>query len=188
MTSEYSKYKLRASLRGQVGPVACIAAHPLGTYVACGGQDGTNIWHLQSASQMHSPTGAGERGVTTAMVWITRADDPDDGLAFGTEGGYLCIWKRAKGEGEFVEVFCDLLTGGQDGLEVAAMSYDITSGQLAVVHRSEVMHRFVIDGAMLPTSLKSVRLVKHWPEAVAFGQTSALGPEIWTFGREDGEV
>jgi hypothetical protein len=66
------------------------------------------------------------------------------------------------------------------------MAYDASSGQLAVVHRSESIHRFIIDGAMFPTLLKSVAISKHWPQAVAFGQTGIRGPELWTFGREDG--
>lgn len=66
------------------------------------------------------------------------------------------------------------------------MAYDASSGQLAVVHRAEVIHRFIIDGSMCPTILKSVQIEHHWPQAVAFGQTGVRGPELWTFGREDG--
>lgn len=64
------------------------------------GEDGTKIWHLPSSSLLSSPSGAGERGLTTALVWITKPDDTDDGLAFGTEDGYLCIWKRSRNENE----------------------------------------------------------------------------------------
>ena len=67
------------------------------------------------------------------------------------------------------------------------MSYDAGSGQLAITHRAEVIHRFIIDGAMHPTPVKSVTISKHWPQAVAFGQTGIRGPEIWSFGREDVE-
>ena len=49
---------------------------------------------------MTTPTNASLRGVTTAMVWITRPDDADDGLAFGTDDGYLCIWKKSQNETE----------------------------------------------------------------------------------------
>lgn len=37
-TSEQKKYTLRTLLEGQSGAVACVAAHPLGTHVACGGE------------------------------------------------------------------------------------------------------------------------------------------------------
>ena len=37
--SENHSYTLRALLRGQEGAVACLAAHPLGTHVACGGKN-----------------------------------------------------------------------------------------------------------------------------------------------------
>ncbi|KAE9387377.1 hypothetical protein BT96DRAFT_799932, partial [Gymnopus androsaceus JB14] len=120
---------------------------------------------------------AADRGVTTAIVWLTRPDDTDDGLAFGTEHGYFCIWRRSRREEEFIEIFCDRLTGGQDGQEIAAMAYDASS-----------VHRFIIDELMLPMVLKSVAIAKHWPQAVAFGQTGVRGPELWSFGREDGVI
>ncbi|KAJ3992213.1 hypothetical protein F5050DRAFT_1548112, partial [Lentinula boryana] len=125
---------------------------------------------------------ASDRGVTTAIVWLTRADDDDEGLAFGTEHGYLCIWRKNKTGDGFYEIFCDRLVGGTDGVEIAAMAYDTSSGQLAVVHRAESIHRFVIDGGMIPRVVKSVKIVKHWPQAVAFGQVGVRGPELWTFG------
>lgn len=111
--SKQHKYALRSLLQGHRGAAACLAAHPLGTHVACGGisltvgrrcysrflgEDGTKIWHLPSSSLLVSPSGAGERGLTTAIVWITKPDDTDDGLAFGTEDGFLCIWKRSRDE------------------------------------------------------------------------------------------
>jgi hypothetical protein len=68
------------------------------------------------------------------------------------------------------------------------MAFDASSGQLAVVHRSETIHRFLVDGAMGLTTIKSVKIKKHWPQAVAFGQTAARGPELWSFGRDDGEM
>ena len=68
------------------------------------------------------------------------------------------------------------------------MAYDANSGQLAIVHWSEAIHRFIVNGAMWPTMLKSVAISKHWPQAVAFGQTGVRGPELWSFGREDGVI
>lgn len=66
------------------------------------------------------------------------------------------------------------------------MAYDTSSNQLAVVHRAESVHRFVIDGSMYPRNIKSVSIPKHWPQGVAFGQVGVRGPELWSFGREDG--
>jgi len=62
------------------------------------GEVGTSIWHLPSAELLHSPVGATDRGATTAIVWLTRPDDTEDGLAYGTEDGYFCIWKRGGSE------------------------------------------------------------------------------------------
>lgn len=66
------------------------------------------------------------------------------------------------------------------------MAYNASSGQLAVVHRLETVHRFVINGSMYLRVIKSVSIPKHWPQGVAFGQVGVRGPELWTFGREDG--
>jgi len=66
------------------------------------------------------------------------------------------------------------------------MAYDPSSGHLGIVHRSEAVHRFIIDGAMWPILVKSVAIAKHWPQAAVFGQSGVRGPELWTFGREDG--
>ena len=49
---------------------------------------------------LESPALAGDRGVTTALAWMIRPDDTDDGLAFGTDDGYLCVWKRSCKEQE----------------------------------------------------------------------------------------
>ena len=112
MTSDHSKYALCGVLEGQLGPVTSIAVHPLGSYVASGGEclilqnrskiyrvltsfqgeEGTKIWHLPSAKLLETPTGASDRGYTTAVVWITKPDDAEEGIAFGTDNGYLYIW------------------------------------------------------------------------------------------------
>ncbi|KAL0063175.1 hypothetical protein AAF712_009969 [Marasmius tenuissimus] len=187
-TSANGRYVLRSLLPGQTGAVTCIAAHPLGTHIACGGQDGTRIWDLQAEKLLRSPAGAGDRGVTTAVAWMIRPDDTEDGLAFGTDDGYLVIWRRSRADDEFTEVYCNRLDGGEYGQEVSGIAFDPTSSQLAVVHRAESVHRFVIDPAMRLTPIKSVAIKMHWPQTVAFGQTTARGPEIWSFGREDGEI
>ncbi|KAJ3709437.1 hypothetical protein C8R42DRAFT_649379 [Lentinula raphanica] len=91
ITSEQHKYSLRGVLRGHYGAVACIAAHPLGFYLASGGEAGTKIWQVSNAKPLSCPTGVSDRGITTAIVWLTRPDNEDEGLAYGTEHGFLCI-------------------------------------------------------------------------------------------------
>ncbi|KAJ3983692.1 hypothetical protein F5890DRAFT_1475174, partial [Lentinula detonsa] len=184
-SSTRGKYALQGLLVGQKGAVTCIAVHPLGIFAACGG---TRIWHLPTGKSLLTPTNTADRGITTAIVWLTKPDDDDDGLAYGTEHGFLWIWKRNKNEHTFNEIYCNRLTGGKDGQEISAMAYDNSSGQLAVVHRAEAVHRFVIDGGMSPRTISSITIRDHWPQAVAFGQVGVRGPELWTFGREDGVI
>ena len=87
---------------------------------------------------------------------------------------------------QFIEVYCNRLVGGADGLEISGIAYDTSTGQLAVVQRSESVHRFIVDPSMRPVVVKSIQIPQHWPQAVCFGQTGVGGPEIWSFGREDG--
>lgn len=89
---------------------------------------------------------------------------------------------------QFTETFCDRLTGGKDGVEISGIAYDTNSGQIAVVHRAEAIHRFILDVGMIPRVIKSVTIVNHWPQGVAFGHVGVRGPELWSFGREDGAM
>ncbi|KAF9063921.1 WD40-repeat-containing domain protein [Rhodocollybia butyracea] len=173
LKSNHDQYMLQKLLTGHQGPVSCITAHPLGTHIATGGEKGTNIWNLETSALVAPPTRAGE------------PSDVEDGLAYGTEDGYLCIWKKDHKEDKFMEIYCDCLTGGKDGQEIAAMAYDTSSNQLAVVHQAESVHRFVIDGSMYPRTIKSVSIPKHWPQGVAFGQVGMRGP---SFGPSEGRM
>ncbi|KAK7026735.1 hypothetical protein VNI00_015508 [Paramarasmius palmivorus] len=85
-------------------------------------------------------------------------------------------------------IYSTRLLGGPDGSEIVSLAYDINSMQLAVVHRSENIHLFYIDGAMVPRIKKSRKICHHWPQSVAFGMTTAGGVEVWSFGREDGDI
>ncbi|KAJ3791428.1 hypothetical protein GGU11DRAFT_761613, partial [Lentinula aff. detonsa] len=77
------------------------------------------------------------------------------------------------------------LVGGPDGDEISKIAYDASFGQLGVIQRSESVHRFIIDPSMRPIVVRSVKIPRHWPQAVTFGQTGVRGPELWSFGRED---
>ena len=47
VTSKQKKYVLRTLLPGQRGAVACLAAHPMGTHIACGGESRKGFNYLQ---------------------------------------------------------------------------------------------------------------------------------------------
>ncbi|KAJ3780659.1 hypothetical protein GGU10DRAFT_278984, partial [Lentinula aff. detonsa] len=130
---------------------------------------------------------SGNRGATTAIAWIIRPDDAEEGLVFGTDDGYLSVWRQERAD-SFIEISCERLVGGPDGDEISGIAYDASSGQLGVVQRSESVHRFIIDPSMRPIVVRSVKIPRHWPQAVAFGQTGVRGPELWSFGREDGVI
>ncbi|KAE9391967.1 hypothetical protein BT96DRAFT_791315, partial [Gymnopus androsaceus JB14] len=131
---------------------------------------------------------SGNRGFTTAVLWMTRADDTEEGIAYGTDEGYLCIWKRVKAELEFHEVFCRRLEAEPGWEEISTLAYDTNTHQLAVSQRSQLVHRFLIDGSMRPHKMRSVKIESHYPQAVGFGHSGVKGVEVWSFGRDDGDI
>ncbi|EEB95887.1 hypothetical protein MPER_05074, partial [Moniliophthora perniciosa FA553] len=114
---------------------------------------------------------AGERGMTTALSWISKADTADDCLVYGTQDGYLCIWRCAAGDEDFVEIFCQQLEAGLDDHEITALAFEPSS-----------------NGSMKPRPMRSVTIPLHCPQTVAFGHTGVKGVELWSFGRESGEI
>ncbi|KAE9395485.1 hypothetical protein BT96DRAFT_788751, partial [Gymnopus androsaceus JB14] len=118
----------------------------------------------------------GDRVFTTALIWITRPDDTEEGLAYGTDKGHLCIWKRDKAESKFHEVFCRRLQADPGWEEILALAYDTNC------------HQFLIDVSMRPHKIKSVKIEDHYPQAITFGHNSVKGTEIWSFGCNDGDI
>ena len=59
------------------------------------GDDGVKIWNLIEETQFRVPSGPGQRGATTALIWVQHDDEVEDGVIYGTEGGYLISWKEA---------------------------------------------------------------------------------------------
>ncbi|KAE9389192.1 hypothetical protein BT96DRAFT_790439, partial [Gymnopus androsaceus JB14] len=72
----------------------------------------------------------------------------------------------------FTEVFSKHLTGSVESEEISLMAYNPSSGHIV----------------MWIILVKLVAIPKHWPQAVGFGQSGVRGPELWTFGREDGVI
>ncbi|KAE9392347.1 hypothetical protein BT96DRAFT_830731 [Gymnopus androsaceus JB14] len=140
------------------------------------GKEVTKILYLSSGKLLETPTGASDQGYTMAIVWITKPNDAEKGIAFSTEDRYLCIWKR--NGVNFTEVFSKRLTGGTEGQEISSMAYNPSSGHLGLY----------IGSLLWPILVKLVAIPKHWPQAVGFGQSGVHRPELWTFRREDGVI
>jgi hypothetical protein len=73
------------------------------------GDDGVRIWNLIEETQFRVPGGPGQRGAITALIWVQRDDEVEDGVIYGTEGGYLISWKEASPSRKDVKV-CDCIT------------------------------------------------------------------------------
>jgi hypothetical protein len=87
-----------------------------------------------------------------------------------------------------VETHAQKVEGGDFACqEVGALSYDISSGLLVVAHRYTTIHLYQLND-FKPVFIRKWAIDDHTPTAVFFGQLSAGGPEIWSFGRDDGMV
>ena len=75
------------------------------------GDDGVKIWDLMPVekTQFRVPGGPGQRGATTALIWVQRDDEVEEGVIYGTEGGYLISWKEASQARKNVKV-CGCIT------------------------------------------------------------------------------
>lgn len=111
--SQNRHYRLTRSLLGLTGPAWSIAVHPQGKYLAIGGEstarsfqiysspcvssDRVHLWELTTGKEIPIPGASGIQGAVTAMTWMIRPDNPDEALAFGTNGGYMSVWRRKEG-------------------------------------------------------------------------------------------
>ncbi|KAK7467557.1 hypothetical protein VKT23_004610 [Stygiomarasmius scandens] len=185
MSSKHSKtgsYKLCSLLSGHKGPVACLSLHPDGRFIASGGYHGTMIWLLSNCKPVLRPTGAGTRGATTAISWISSSNTA---IVFGTSEGWLCIWKLEADGRSFREIKCIRLEGRLGRDEIISIAFDPTSKLMAVAHRAEKLHLFQLDENLVPECKFSRNVKGHWPQVVTFGVS---GRTIWSFGQEDGEI
>ncbi len=179
--------------------------------------DGARIWDLRSivsgrhtpstwnVSQFLRPSGAGDRGATTALAWIRREDEPDDGLIYGTSGGLIVCWREVSGrytvsatvilincaehvpaylsnKQSYEESYCAKLANPG---EITAIAFESGSNRLAVSNRNSVISVFRVGPRIDLHPVFSIVIKNHIPKALAFGK-SGEDKEIHTFGLYDG--
>ncbi|KAF8143417.1 WD40-repeat-containing domain protein [Mycena galopus ATCC 62051] len=93
-TPKVACYRLCGALRGHHGAVACLKATEDGRFLASGGPDGVQLWDLQAMRPLQRPAGAGDRGATTALLWIRREDEPGEILFYRTQSGLVVCWRQ----------------------------------------------------------------------------------------------
>ena len=66
------------------------------------GTDGVSIISdltpSRNGNSISIPGGSGQFGATTALTWIWLPDVVHEILAYGTQAGYLVVWKEIRGE------------------------------------------------------------------------------------------
>ncbi|KAF9457838.1 hypothetical protein BDZ94DRAFT_1325982 [Collybia nuda] len=174
-------------LQSHTGSLICLSATDDGK-LASGGVDGVRIWNLNNVTQLERPSGAGHRGATTALAWIRREDEPDDGLVYGTANGFLVCWKETQREEEtrgFEETYCvQVAIPG----EITAIAFEAGSNRLAICNRNLVVQIFLTGPNMDLHHVYSVVINDHVPKAIAFAQIGGEYKDIMTFGLYDGLI
>ncbi|KAF8235443.1 hypothetical protein L208DRAFT_1256887 [Tricholoma matsutake] len=115
-----------------------------------------------------SPIGANCRGATTALVWIWREDEPEDGLVYGTQNGYLISWKQSKTRDaslSFEEMHCaEVANPG----EITGLAFNAASNHLAVCNQNSVVQMFTIDATMTPRIIFSIPISNYILDIILF--------------------
>ncbi|PBK83582.1 hypothetical protein ARMGADRAFT_1037754 [Armillaria gallica] len=177
-------YVLCHSFKSGHNVVLCLGATKDGLYLSAGGTDGVTLF--QQLAPIGHPAGVGERGATTAMIWIRCSNDPLETLLFGTQNGHLVQWKQAAMSSKiFKEKPSHQL---KNAMEVTAIDYDSPTNRLAVADRNGMVALFNMEVTLVPILL--VNLVGHLPKSLTFRPAPPSGGfrDILTFRLHNGMI
>ncbi|KIK55397.1 hypothetical protein GYMLUDRAFT_248647 [Collybiopsis luxurians FD-317 M1] len=166
--SKQNRYDLAGKLSGHVGAVLCLSVTEDGSLLASGGVDGLQIWDLRIRKQLGVLSGAGSWGATTAVTWVTRSNDPDNAVFFGTQSSSLVCWWQlpAKSNARAFEEKFDMPLAGSS--EITDIAFDNTTGQLAVCNCTGAVQLYAINGNMRLSVLFSVVMQEIVPINITF--------------------
>ncbi|KAG6849546.1 hypothetical protein H0H93_007561 [Arthromyces matolae] len=184
-SNESKAYTFQGELKGHNGPILCITASVNGL-VAGGGADGVKIWDIGEEKDgqvpIKVPVGAGIRGATTAMTWVIRDDEPDDGLVFGTQCGYLVCWKE--GDGAFIETQCHKVANPG---EITGIAFEASSNRVCSSNRNGVIQLYAVSPGMTLQVVWSISIDAYVPKSVAF-RTDGENRQLMVSGLYDGII
>ncbi|KAF9552662.1 hypothetical protein CPC08DRAFT_768124 [Agrocybe pediades] len=215
VASKNSGYILQTQLKGHTGLVLCMSVTEDGKLASGGtvalsfsarsafflsrpGVDGVRIWDMRTIvgkpvppawkpSQFSRPCGAGDRGPTTALTWIRREDEPEDGLVYGTASGMIVCWREVSGSNRttaYEESYSARLANPS---EITAIAFDSASNRLAVSNRNSVVSLFCVGPKLDLYPIFTVIIRDHVPKALAFSQSGEVRA-VYTFGLYDGII
>ncbi|KAJ6579703.1 WD40-repeat-containing domain protein [Mycena vulgaris] len=174
-----SNYCEQGALRGHNGSIYPLAATEDGNFLASGGKDGTRIWVLNTMSQIPDrPAGAGMQGMTTALTWANRADEPGDILFFGTIKGYM-------GQPDFNETWCQRI--GSDASEITGLAFVPLSNRLGLSNWNADIQLWALT-ASVPAKIYSIKINGCIPKSIQFGVMRGNQRELLVFGYHDGKM
>ncbi|KAJ7620531.1 hypothetical protein DFH06DRAFT_1317747 [Mycena polygramma] len=131
------------------------------------------------------PTGTGNRGATSSVLWLQREDHPGEILVFGTQTGLVVCWRQAADSQMFEEVTVFQMA---EPAEITGLAFDPSTNRLAVSHRGCVIQVHELDDKLNPDPVFSVQVQNFLPKALAFiGEPKKRG-ELLAFGYHDGTI
>ncbi|KAJ7120068.1 WD40-repeat-containing domain protein [Mycena epipterygia] len=185
MFAKSSRYVLRGSLAGHYGGIKCLAVTEDGKVLASGGSDGVRLWNVASLSRLNRPNGAGNRGTVSALTWIRREEDPGEVLVYGTQCGFVCVWKQRSPTSDFEEGHTLQMT---DPAEVTGITFDAATNRLCVCHRNSVVQSYTMDRTATPQPVFSVSVKNFVPKAISFGEYRGNDRDVKVFGLYNGQI
>lgn len=148
------------------------------------------------------PNGAGNRGSISALAWIRREEDPGEVLVYGTQNGFVCVWKQRSptsvsfnfrrlafalkfGLQEFEEGHTLQMT---DPAEVTGIAFDAATNRLCICHRNSVVQAYMLDRTATPQPVFSVSVKNFLPKAISFGEYKGNDRDVKVFGLHNGQM
>ena len=122
--------------------------------------DGLRIWNLEKKKEHYSRLSPlhNQNDPVTAVVWITREDDVQQGLCCGTALGYLSIWtQRPNGHYDFEQVVSKRIG---TGTEIMAISADTAENviRLTTATRDQSVQVWSLDSKYNLSNIFSIGL------------------------------
>ncbi|TFK59710.1 WD40 repeat-like protein [Pluteus cervinus] len=152
-----------------------------GQVLASANSDGVQLWSAQELKPLRTPAQP-QRGIATTLAWSSESRLGET-LCFGTQLGFLVIWREDTSEG-FKEVFSRKIGSGA---EIVCLATDTTSPltKIAAGMRDRGITVWTIDDQNNVENIFSVRLNTTMAATLAFHPSEH---SLLVFGLEDRKV
>lgn len=135
------------------------------------------------------------RGIVSTVAWLSdpTGGDAHETLCFGTQLGWIAIWKQGEGvtshsqrlQARFAEVSAECVSDGAEIMSLAADTEDKDHYRLALGTQSMVVQTWIIKNKCL-SCIFSIKLENTIPKTVMFRGNA--NHDLLVFGMIDGHM